>query len=91
MSGYSAGSASVTTAATLITSGPSNPDSDGQLVRTTSSASVYLGNSTVTSTTGFPISSTDGVVHVPVTGSETQALYGVVASGTATVYYIGPQ
>jgi hypothetical protein len=90
MAGYTSGSVSVGTAATLITTGPTNPDTDGQLVRTTSSASVYLGGSAVTTASGFPISSTDGVVHVPVTGSEPQPLYGI-SSAAATVFYIRPE
>jgi hypothetical protein len=73
---------------TLITTVGSVPSIEGIRVRTTSSASVYLGGSAVTSATGFPITSTDGVVNVPDTGAATESLYGVVGTGTATVTYI---
>ena len=58
------------------------------LVRTeTSDDPVYVGGSGVTSSTGFPIFSTDEPIRLPV--SETTVLYAICASaGTATLHVL---
>lgn len=81
---YSSGQASVgTTATKILTTGP-NPS---YAVAIYSSATVYVGGSGVTTTTGLEIPAST-VVTLPSTGSEEDSLYGVVSSSTATVSYL---
>lgn len=44
------------------------PANDGARIENTGSATVYVGGSAVTTASGFPVSSTDGVVNIPNTG-----------------------
>jgi hypothetical protein len=88
---YVTGSASITsTAVTVIASVP--PSNESLLLRTASSTTVYIGGSAVSSTTGFGISSSDGIVRVPTIGDDNESLYGTLASGgPVTVTYISAQ
>jgi hypothetical protein len=85
---YQTGSVTVGTTPTLVAASGAVPSNGGVRVRTTSSASVFLGGSAVTTATGFPISSTDAVVNVPSTGAASEPLFALVLTGTATVNYI---
>jgi hypothetical protein len=76
--------------AVLITAGSELPDSNGQLIRNVGSASVYLGGSAVTSSLGLPVSSTDGIIHVPTTGAEAGDLHGITSAGSTTVVFLTP-
>jgi hypothetical protein len=60
------------------------------LIRNVGSASVYVGGSAVTSSLGLPISSTDGIIHVPTTGAEGGNLYGVTSAGSTTIAWLTP-
>ena len=85
--GYQTGSVSIGTAATLITNaGSGAPSIDGIRVKNLGTSSVYIGGSAVTTATGFPITSTDGVVDVPDTGATVEALYGASATAQTVVY-----
>jgi hypothetical protein len=67
---YQSGVASVTSTATLIaTVGASVPENDGVRIKNVGSATVYVGGSAVTTASGFPVASTDGVVNIPSTGA----------------------
>lgn len=80
---YVSGQVTVGTTATLIAS-PSGPG--GILV--SCSAATFLGGAGVTTSTGISVGT--GPVVIPTEGAA-HDLYGVVASGTATVSYIYPQ
>lgn len=55
-----------------------------------SSDTVYLGkDSSVTTSTGFPIHSTDMPLRLALTIGNNNALYGIMASGTANIYAAG--
>jgi hypothetical protein len=84
---YKSGQVTVGTTATLVATPSSVPETGGLLI--SSSVAAFIGPSTVTTTTGLPIPATT-LVNVPVTGASTEALYAVVASGTATVSYCYP-
>lgn len=84
---YKSGQVSVGTTATLIASPSTIPDNGGILVN--SSAAAFIGPSGVTTTTGFPVAA-NTLVTVPTTGAESEGLYAVVSTGTATVSYIYP-
>jgi hypothetical protein len=58
-------------------------------VRNAGTASVYVGGSAVTTASGFPVSSSDGIVNIPSTGAAGEALYGIAATaGPFSVSYI---
>ena len=73
----------------LIASVGAAPDNDGLRIKNTGSTTVYVGGAAVTTASGLPVASTDGVVNIPTTGSEPLSLYGISAT-TATVSYIFP-
>lgn len=87
---YQTGVASVGSTATLIANvGTTVPTNDGARIKNTGSATVYLGGSAVTTATGFPVASTDGIVNIPSTGAATKSLYGIAATaGPFNVVYI---
>jgi hypothetical protein len=59
-------------------------------VKKTGTTTVYVGGSAVTTSSGFPVSSTDGVANIPSTGAASEALYGIAATtGTVTYIYAG--
>jgi hypothetical protein len=84
---------SVGTTATLIATPSSVPENAGVLVQNLGTAMVYLGGSSVTagstSTGGLQVAQ-NAIVNVPVTGAKSEAIYGIVASGTANVAYLDP-
>lgn len=59
------------------------------LVTNGGSAAVFLGPAGVTTTTGYSLAA-GATVNVPTTGAATEALYGIVTTGTATVGYLFP-
>jgi hypothetical protein len=82
---YASGQVTATTTATsIVTTGPA-PNNDSILI--SSSAAAYIGGAGVTTATGFPIAANQ-LVLLPTTGAENPTLYGVVASGTATISYL---
>lgn len=84
---YTSGVVAVGATATLIASLP--PVADGVLVVNTGAGTVYLGGAGVTTTTGFPVAA-NATVTVPTVGNYPRNLYGVVASGTASVAFLVP-
>jgi hypothetical protein len=86
MMAYISGQVTVGTSPTLVATPSDIPENGGILL--SSSAAAFIGPSGVTTTTGFPISTTP--VTVPTTGAKSEGLYAVVSSGTATVSYIYP-
>jgi hypothetical protein len=87
------GVVSVGTTATLIATPSAVPDNEGIVVQNLGSVTVYLGGSTVTAgttATGGLQLAANGVITVPTTGAATEALYGIVASGTANVAWLFP-
>jgi hypothetical protein len=70
----------VATTATLIVAQRSGRDT--VVVENTGTTDVYLGNSTVTTTSGLLL---PGVIGASVAIETTDAVYGVVASGTQKV------
>jgi hypothetical protein len=87
------GVVSVGTTATLIATPSAVPDNEGIVVQNLGSVTVYLGRSTVTAgttATGGLQLAANGVITVPTTGAATEALYGIVASGTANVAWLFP-
>lgn len=74
----------VATTATLIDTG-SAMGATTVLIRNPGSASVYLGPAAVLTTTGFELAAGDAVT-VPLGPSE--ALYGIVATGTVIVHVL---
>jgi hypothetical protein len=94
MMAYNNGVVSVGTTATLIATPGSKPENAGVLVQNLGTGTLYLGGSTVTagttSTGGLQVAA-NATVNVPTTGaSDTEALYGIVASSTANVAYLFP-
>ena len=90
---YKNGVVSVGTTATLIATPGSAPEQGGVLIQNLGSSTLYLGGSTVTagttSTGGLQVAA-NASVSVPTTGSASESLYGIVASGTANVAYLFP-
>jgi hypothetical protein len=93
MMSYKNGVVSVGTTATLITTPGSTPENGGVLVQNLGTNPLFLGGSTVTagttSTGGLQVAA-NATVNVPTTGAATEALYGIVASGTANVAWLFP-
>jgi hypothetical protein len=87
---YKSGVVAVGSTAVLIaTVGASVPENEGVRIKNTGSATVYVGGSAVTSASGFPVSSSDGVVNIPSTGAASESLYGIAATaGPFSVSYI---
>ena len=56
-------------------------------VKNTGTTTVYVGGSAVTTASGFPVSSTDGVANIPNTGAASEPPYGIAAT-TATATHI---
>lgn len=79
---YEAGSVSVGTTATLVAVVPA-----GHGVTLYSSAAVHIGDSGVTASAGFALPAT---TVLPLLGGKNapREIYGIAASGTATVSYI---
>ena len=70
----------VTTAATLLVAA----NRGDQIVNLhNSGGALYIGDATVTTSTGFKMD-TDDKIEIPL--GDNEALYGIVASGTNTVY-----
>lgn len=90
---YKNGVISVGTIATLIATPGSTPENSGVLIQNNGATPVYLGGSTVTagttSTGGLQVAA-GATVNVPTTGSASEALYAIVASGTANVAFLFP-
>ncbi|UQX11323.1 hypothetical protein [Candidatus Mycobacterium methanotrophicum] len=88
---YQTGQVNVGTTPTLIAMTGYPPDNDGILV--TASAACFVGGPDVSTSTGYPIPASTAVL-IPTSGSHSGSteggLYGVVASGTATVSFIVP-
>lgn len=84
---YTSGVTAVGATATLIATIPAV--ADGILLTNTGTGTVYLGNASVTTTTGFPVAA-NATVTVPTVGNYPRNLYGVVASGTASVAFLTP-
>lgn len=86
---------SVGTSPTLLCTPGVVPDNESVLVQNLSAVIVYIGGSTVTAGTTatgglqLPASNTTPVA-VPCTGAAAEALYAVVASGTANVAVLFP-
>jgi hypothetical protein len=84
---------SVGTTATLIATPSSVPENAGVHIQNLGTATVYVGGSTVTagttSTGGLHVAQ-NAIVNVPTTGAASEAIYGIVASGTANVAYLFP-
>lgn len=79
----SASTVSVGTSATLIYSVPTTTAlGSSLLVANTGAATVFVGDSGVTTGAGFPVNAGQQV-SIGLTGGE--SLYGIVASGTVTV------
>lgn len=80
------GVVSVGTAATVIATPGSVPESDGLVVQNLGTATVYLGGSTVTantaSTDGLQLAA-NGVVTVPTTAAAGESLYGITSRRSA--------
>jgi hypothetical protein len=77
---FATSQATVATTATLIVAQRSGRDT--VVVENTGTTDVYLGNSTVTTTSGLLL---PGVIGASVAIETTDAVYGVVASGTQKV------
>ena len=75
---FSTGQVSVGTTATQIFA--SKPGVDQVLIQNMGTASVFIGKAGVTAATGYPILAGD-TVELPVT----EAIFGIVATGTQTV------
>jgi hypothetical protein len=92
---YQNGVVSCGTTATLICTPSTAPDVDGVLVQNLGAVALYLGGPTVTAGTTatgglqLPASSTTPVL-VPTTGASSEAIYGIVASGSVNVAYLYP-
>jgi hypothetical protein len=88
---YKHGVISVGTTATLIATPSAVPENDGILIQNLGSTTLYLGGSTVTagttSTGGLQVAA-NALVTVPTTGAATEALYGIVSTGSANVAYL---
>lgn len=84
---YVTGQVAVSTTATLIVDTGYPFDSDGVLL--TASAACYIGGPDVTTTTGYPLAANTPTL-IPTTASGSGGLYGITASGTATVSFISP-
>lgn len=79
----SASATTTTSTATLLASGPSDTNSESDvLIYNESDATVYLGGSDVTTAIGFPVAS-GGTVGVVLRFRD--ELYGIVASGSKSV------
>jgi hypothetical protein len=78
------GQVSVGTTAVLLCT-PTNTDA-GVLINNGGSVVVYIGSSTVTASTGFPIAAA-GTVTLGTIAGIAMPIYAVAASSTATVSY----
>jgi hypothetical protein len=89
---YKWGVVSVGTSPTLIATPSSVPENGGILIQNVGSTVLYLGGPTVTagttSTGGLQVAA-NATVNVPVTGSSTEALYGV-STAALNVAYLYP-
>lgn len=88
---YSSATASITTTATSITTIPAT--GSPVLITNGSGATVFLGNSNVTTTTGYSLAASTSVLVTygmfsPDGGGVSCALYGIVASTGSTVTYL---
>lgn len=77
---------SVGTTATLLIS--ASTVNRVALIHSISNTTIYLGGSTVTTSTGFIFEKDDGALSVAVPAGET--LYGIVETGTETVSVLLP-
>ena len=84
---YQSGQVSVTTTATLICTIEGNES--GVLISNGSGATVYLGGSAVTTSTGLPLAAST-TITVPTYGGAKVSLYGIVASTGTTVSFLHP-
>lgn len=77
---------SVTTAATLLVA---SDNVNRQIyIHSISNTAIYLGGSTVTTSTGFLLEKDDGYLAVTIPMNET--LYAIVSTGTETVTVLLP-
>lgn len=67
----------VTTTATLLASGP------GAIYLASEGGSIYIGDSSVTTTTGLGLQGADNKQPFHLSGGD--SLYGIIASGTAVI------
>ena len=97
---FSHGTVPVTTTASLIGSFPINePEGPGALIKNVGPVTVFLGDNNVTAalgTTGVPDSGEGGfplepgeTLLLPASGSTRWDLYGITATDTAFVSYLG--
>jgi len=77
---------SVTTTATLLVA--SSTVNRNIVIHSASTTDVYLGASTVSTSTGFLLEKNDGPLTVTVPAGET--LHGIVSTGTETVTVLLP-
>ena len=74
----------VTTAATLIC--PHAPGRHKVYLATFSTSPIFMGDAKVAASSGFPLVSPDGKTLAVQVFETIEALHGIVANGTATVY-----
>lgn len=80
---FSTGQVSVGTSATLLFT--AQPGVDEVTIQNLGTTEVFLGKAGVTTSNGFPL---PGVAGASITLPVTEAIYGVVASGTQSVAII---
>jgi hypothetical protein len=69
------------------------PENAGALIQNLGSTTLYIGGSAVTAGTtatgGLQVAA-NAIVNVPTTGAASEAIYGIVASGSNNVAYLFP-
>jgi hypothetical protein len=85
---YLSGSTSVGTTATLILTFPA--EHGGVLLSNTGTSNIcYVGNTSVTATTGIPIAA-GATLLVPSVGGSSRPLYGITSTSTPTITFLAP-
>lgn len=80
---YSSGTVTVAATPTLIASAGIG---GALLLANTGAVTVFLGGSTVAASS-YPLAASTSL-EIPISGTEDENLYGIVATGTATVVYL---
>lgn len=90
---YVNGVVSVGATATQIATPSSVPENAGVVIQNLGATTLYIGGSTVTAGTtltgGLRVAA-NAIVNVPTTVAASEAMYGIVASGTANAALLFP-